>query len=282
MIKRPRRLRSKEPLRRMVRETQDRQILPDLSAVCAGRREDPGGNPLHAGAVPLQPGPSCRRSWSRLAEAGVPCGHAVWDTRLRRMSSRQPGLTPRTGSCSRLSAEAKGRVSGSLLYYGCVYVRIYFPRTLRRALAARTWTTTLPCAAAGQDRPLPGAGGRRYGGPFGHDGRAGGARSAPCWMRKDIENTPIMSYAVKYASAFYAPLPGRGGVCACLRRPEQLPDGLPQQPGGHPGGASGCGRGGGHHHGEAGPCPIWISIYRSPGGGLACRWPPTASAESTP
>ena len=56
--------------------------------------------------------------------------------------------------------------------------------------------------------------------------------------------TPIMSYAVKYASAFYGPLPGSGGFRSGLRRPEDLPDGFPQQPGGGQGSPAGCGRGG--------------------------------------
>ena len=59
-------------------------------------------------------------------------------------------------------------------------------------------------------------------------------------QHKDI---PIMSYAVKYASAFYGPF---------IRRQKELSDGFSQQEGRPEGGASGCTGGRGYHYGETG------------------------------
>ena len=62
------------------------------------------------------------------------------------------------------------------------------------------------------------------------DGRI--RRAAPgARRRRALPNTPIMSYAVKYASAFYGPFRDGGGLGARLRRPAGLPDGLPQPSG---------------------------------------------------
>ena len=50
------------------------------------------------------------------------------------------------------------------------------------------------------------------------DGRVGA-------IRELLPETPIVSYAAKYASAFYGPFREVAGVRACLRRPARLPDG---------------------------------------------------------
>ncbi len=47
-------------------------------------------------------------------------------------------------------------------------------------------------------------------------------------------------------------IPGGSRFCPFLRRPEELSDGFPQQPGRPQGGAPGCRRGSGYHHGETG------------------------------
>jgi hypothetical protein len=51
-----------------------------------------------------------------------------------------------------------------------------------------------------------GQGRSRHGRPLGHDGRPGGGHPHRLWTKAEpFLNTPIMSYAVKYASAFYGP-----------------------------------------------------------------------------
>lgn len=65
-------------------------------------------------------------------------------------------------------------------------------------------------------------------------------------------NTPIMSYSVKYASAFYGPVPGCSRFCAGVRRPEKLSDGSPQCTGGAAGGRTGRAGGRRYFDGKAG------------------------------
>ena len=53
-------------------------------------------------------------------------------------------------------------------------------------------------------------------------------------IRKELDlggytNIPIMSYAVKYASAFYGPFRDAAGSAPCFWRPQELSDGFPQQ-----------------------------------------------------
>ena len=56
LIKRPRRLRGGENLRKMVRETRMDKSSPDLPVVCHGRKRDSGRNSFYGGTVPIQPG----------------------------------------------------------------------------------------------------------------------------------------------------------------------------------------------------------------------------------
>ncbi len=46
----------------------------------------------------------------------------------------------------------------------------------------------------------------------------------------NFDMIPIMSYAVKYASAFYGPFRDAADCRTAVRRPPQLPDGSGQQP----------------------------------------------------
>ena len=53
-------------------------------------------------------------------------------------------------------------------------------------------------------------------------------------IRKELDlggytNIPIMSYAVKYASAFYGPFRDAAGSAPAFWRPQELSDGFPQQ-----------------------------------------------------
>ena len=81
------------------------------------------------------------------------------------------------------------------------------------------------------------------------DGRVAAIR------RKLDENgyctVPIMSYAAKYASAFYGPFRDAADSAPAFGDPKDLPDGLSQPEGGHEGGFLRPGRGGGHYYDQA-------------------------------
>ena len=67
-------------------------------------------------------------------------------------------------------------------------------------------------------------GGSRYRRAQRHDGwpRGGNPRALD---EDGTAQTPILSYASKFASAFYGPVPRGGGFGAAVRRPQKLPDG---------------------------------------------------------
>ena len=72
MLKRPRRLRGSEVLRKMVRETRMDKSISDLSDVCKRRKRNYRGDSYDAGSVPLQCRHSAERSlWRSLQDAGV-------------------------------------------------------------------------------------------------------------------------------------------------------------------------------------------------------------------
>ena len=83
------------------------------------------------------------------------------------------GAYAEDGIVQKALRKAKAEGAGSLLYYGCVYVRIYFPRALRRALRTGRGQRQNLCSA-GQNGSFPCTGGGRYGGSVGYDGRTGG------------------------------------------------------------------------------------------------------------
>ena len=65
---------------------------------------------------------------------------------------------------------------------------------------------------------------------------------------------PIMAYSARYASAFYGPVPRRGGLRALLRRPPLLSDGHPQPQGGAQGNRQR--RRGGRRHRDGQACYV--------------------------
>lgn len=73
------------------------------------------------------------------------------------------------------------------------------------------------------------------------DGRIRALRE--CLDANGHYTTPIMSYAVKYASSFYGPFREAAGSAPAFGDRKSYPDGLSQQPGGHQRGTAGCGRG---------------------------------------
>ena len=95
------------------------------------------------------------------------------------------------------------------------------------------------------------------------DGRVAAIRAA--LDREGYTGVPIMSYAVKYASSFYGPFREAADSAPAFgdRRSYQMDFHNVRGP---PGGAFGCGRGGGHHHGEAGH-GLRGCHRQSPGGG---------------
>jgi hypothetical protein len=117
---------------------------------------------------------------------------------------------------------------------------------------SRPWSSRPSC------RPRP----VRHPGTLGHDGRphrrASGRRSTP----KGFQHEQIMSYAAKYASAFYGPVPRRHWQLGRAEgRQEDLPDGLRQL-------GRGAARGGLRHrrrrrHGD-GEAGYALSRHRAP------------------
>ena len=53
-------------------------------------------------------------------------------------------------------------------------------------------------------------------------------------IRAELPETPIVSYAAKYASAFYGPFREAAGSAPVVRRPPRVPDGSRQRPRGAP------------------------------------------------
>ena len=111
------------------------------------------------------------------------------------------------------------------------------------------------------------------------DGRVAAIRAA--LDREGYIGTPIMSYAVKYASSFYGPFreaadsaPAFGDRQSYQMDFHNVREGLREA----------------RLDVEEGADIImvkpamayWRCDYQGPGGGAGCRWPPTASAESTP
>ena len=93
------------------------------------------------------------------------------------------------------------------------------------------------------------------------DGRVAAIRSA---LDADgYEHTPILSYAAKYASAFYGPFRDAAESTPSIRRPARLPDGpgrtsakrCARSPGGPRGGRR-------HGDGQAGACP-YLDVIRA-------------------
>ena len=78
------------------------------------------------------------------------------------------------------------------------------------------------------------------------DGRVAAIRSE--LDREGFENTPIMAYAAKYASAFYGPFREAAESTPQFGDRPQLPDGPGKRPRGAPGGKPGHRRGCGYRH----------------------------------
>ena len=93
--------------------------------------------------------------------------------------------------------------------------------------------------------------GRPRGGPLRHDGRPRGAPSARRSTRAGFADVPILSYAAKYASAFYGPFREAADSAPAVRRPPRLPDGPRQRPRGPARGAARRRGGRGHGDGQA-------------------------------
>ena len=105
-------------------------------------------------------------------------------------------------------------------------LRVHRPRPLRRARgdgSVDNDATLENLAAPVAVSPARGRGRHRR--AVGHDGRPRGARSARRSTRRGFADTPILSYAAKYASALLRPVPRGGRSRARVRRPPRLPDG---------------------------------------------------------
>ena len=101
-----------------------------------------------------------------------------------------------------------------------------------------------------------------------HDGRSRRRAQRRCWRREGLTDTLIMSYAAKYASAFYGPYreaigSAKLGAGGATGRQEDLSDGSGQRRRGPARGRPGYRRGRRHGHGQAGPA---LSRHRPPGG----------------
>ena len=84
--------------------------------------------------------------------------------------------------------------------------------------------------AARPDRGRPGRGGRRHRGAERDDGRPGRRDPGRASTRPATQDTAILAYAAKTASAFYGPFRDAAGSAPALRRPARLPDGPGQRP----------------------------------------------------
>ncbi|MEJ0007035.1 MAG: porphobilinogen synthase [Steroidobacteraceae bacterium] len=82
------------------------------------------------------------------------------------------------------------------------------------------------------------------------DGRVGAIRQL--LDRNGLADTPVVSYAAKYASAFYGPFREAADSTPAFGDPALLPDGSGQCARGAARSAAGCGRGRRHGHGQTG------------------------------
>ena len=128
-------------------------------------------------------------------------------------------------------------LAGILSGHRRVHVRVHLPRPLRHSGRPRPWTTTRPwkylarIAVFPRARPAP-----TWWPPRDMmDGRVAG-HPARRWTPTGYNNTPILSYAVKYASSFYGPFRDAAGSAPAFGDRQGLSDGLPQPEGGAEGG----------------------------------------------
>ena len=103
------------------------------------------------------------------------------------------------------------------------------------------------------------------------DGRVAAIRQ--CLDKAGHYTTPIMSYAVKYASAFYGPF----RFCSVFWGQKKLPDGSSQQQRRAERGTCRCGRGCRYHHGKTGSCIPGHDLagkgdHKRSGCRIQCQW----------
>ena len=110
------------------------------------------------------------------------------------------------------------------------------------------------------------------------DGRVAAIRDA--LDDAGFESTPIMSYAAKYASAFYGPFREAAESTPAVRRPARLPDGPAERPRGAARDRSRHRGGRGHRHGEAGAAVPRRAVAGARSAST-CRSRRTTSAAST-
>ena len=261
LTQRPRRLRGSETLRRMVRETRiSKASLIYPAFVAEGLRER-----QEIAAMPGQyrhTQDSILRLAEELLEAGVDkmmlfgipmekdpqgsqayCSHGVVQEAMKALKDRFPELYLIGDVCM---CEYTSHGHCGILHGQDVDNDETLPYLARIALSQ---------VRAGADMVAP---------SDMMDGRVAVIRAA--LDREGYTGTPIMSYAVKYASSFLWSLPGGGGLRPGLWRPAELSNGLPQRPRGPPGGQARCGGGGRYHYGEA-RYGLWRCDYQGPGGG---------------
>ena len=200
MIKRPRRLRKTEILRKMVRETRIDQAIPDLSHVCPGRRGNPEEIPSMAGQYRY----SVDRMYEeleKLSDAGV--GAVMLFGIPDHKDEKGSQAYAEDGVIQRALWEAKKRFPD--LYYItdvclCEYTSHGHCGMLKGCEVDNDSTlellakSALSHVQAGADMVAP---------SDMMDGRILAIRET--LDKAGYVNTPIMSYAVKYASAFYGP-----------------------------------------------------------------------------
>ena len=199
LIKRPRRLRGSEAVRRLCRETRlspDSLIYPIfVDEALAGKRAiDSLPGQYHYGLDTVaQAVEECRAAGvGSCILFGLPkekdeLGSSAWaedgvvQEAIRKIKEADPDFYVVTDVCL------------------CEYTS----HGHCGACGAARWTTTPPWSCW-RKPPLPRPGRGGHGGPLGHDGRPGG-RHPLALDQFGFHHIPIMAYSAKYASAFYGP-----------------------------------------------------------------------------
>ena len=202
-IHRPRRRRRTEALRSLVREHQlDAADLIQPIFVVHGSR---GGARDSLDARRLSPlGGRLARPGGRPdpQALGIPAVLLFGFPPPRTRSAAR--TSPRMASSSRRSAGSAQRRSGSPADHRCLLLRVHQSRALRDRRGRRGGQRR-DARDPGPSGREPRSGRRRRRRAERDDGRHGRARSARRSTRRATAERGILSYAVKYASAFYGP-----------------------------------------------------------------------------
>ena len=212
---RMRRLRRTPAIRDLVRETTlepDDLVYPLF--VVAGENvrplsSMPGGDQLSVGTVLPEVREVVKLGVKAVLLFGIP----------ERQGPRQRRRLRPRGHRPEAIRAIKRRVPGSRGHHRRVPVRVHRSRPLRRAPRRADGRQRRHPRAARRRGRLPRRGRRRHRRAERHDGRPGRARSVPRSTPRASTDVPILSYAVKYATAFYGPFRDAAESAPRVRRP---------------------------------------------------------------